>query len=111
VAGYTIVVRKHLIPALGRKRLDRLSAHDVRRLVGAKREAGLSVRMIQMIHGVLRDALAHAVREELLTRNVAKLVQIETPDYDVGQGLTVTEAQNLLAKVKGSRWHACTSAR
>jgi integrase len=64
------------------------------------------VRMVQYIHAVLRNALQNAVREELLTRNVAKLVQVETPDYEVGRGLTVAEAQRLLQTVQGIRWHS-----
>ncbi len=38
--------------------------------------AKLSARMVQSIHGVLRNALESAVREELIPRNVAKLVRV-----------------------------------
>ena len=40
--------------------------------------------MVQFAHAVLRNALQHAMREELLARNVARLVQVSTPDYQVG---------------------------
>lgn len=105
IAGYETVIRVHLVPALGHKKLTSLTPQDVRRLLAAKRDAGLSVRMVQYIHAVLRNALQHAVREELVTRNVAKLVQVEAPDYDVGKGLTITQAQRLLETVKNTRWH------
>jgi integrase len=98
-------VRVHLIPTLGKKRIDRLTPQDIRRVLTAKREAGLSVRMVQYIHAVLRNALQNAVREELIARNVAKLVQVETPDYDTGKGLTLPQARALLAAVKPTRWH------
>jgi hypothetical protein len=62
--------------------------------------------MVQYIHAVLRNALQNAVREEQLSRNVAKLVQVESPDYDVGQGLPIDEAQHLLSIVKETRWHS-----
>ncbi|WP_218105098.1 hypothetical protein [Micromonospora rhizosphaerae] len=52
--------------------------------------------MVQYIHAVLRNALQNAIREELVARNVAKLVQVETPDYEVGKGLTIAQAQRLL---------------
>ena len=42
--------------------------------------------MVQFGHAVLRNALSSAVREELVTRNVAKLVRVSTPHYEVGQG-------------------------
>jgi integrase len=105
LAGYGQIVRVHLVPTLGKKRLDRLSPQDVRQLLAAKRQAGLSVRTVQYIHAVLRNALQNAVREELVTRNVAKLVQVETPDYDTGRGLTLAQARALLAAVKSTRWH------
>jgi integrase len=105
IAGYETVIRVHLVPALGHKKLTSLTPQDVRRLLAAKRDAGLSVRMVQYIHAVLRNALQNAVREELVPRNVAKLVQVEAPDYDVGKGLTITQAQRLLETVKNTRWH------
>jgi integrase len=96
----------HLVPALGSKRLDRLTPRDVRTLLNAKKRSGLSVRMVQYIHAVLRNALQNAVREELLVRNVAKLVQVESPDYNVGSGLSPAQARKLLATVRPTRWHA-----
>ena len=105
MAGYGQVIRVHLVPALGRKRLDRLSPQDIRALLACKRQSGLSMRMVQYIHAVLRNALQHAVREELVVRNVAKLVQVESPDYEVGRGPSVAEARQLLQAVSGTRWH------
>lgn len=64
------------------------------------------MRMVQYIHAVLRNALQNAVREELVARNVAKLVQVETPDYEVGKGLTIAQAQRLLETVKRTRGHS-----
>jgi len=45
--------------------------------------------MVQSIHAVLRNALESAVREELIPRNVAKLVRVPAPRYKVNRGLTV----------------------
>ena len=49
--------------------------------------------MIQSVHPVLRNALEPAVREELLPRNVAKLVKVSTPKYKVDRGLSVDGAR------------------
>jgi integrase len=123
--GYRDVVRLHITPVLGKKKLTRLSVQDVRLLVAHTEEKcvcctqgtdkarvdrdrrccavgnccqrRLSTRMVQFTHAVLRNALQHAVREELLARNVARLVQVSTPDYQVGRGLTVAEAHRVLA--------------
>ncbi|MGI8452014.1 MAG: N-terminal phage integrase SAM-like domain-containing protein [Streptosporangiaceae bacterium] len=109
--GYEGVVRLYLIPELGNKRLSKLAARDVRVFITRIRsqclcckhgidaaraepqccarpggeccESRLSVRMIQSIHAVLRNALESAVREEVIPRNVAKLVQVATPKSTV----------------------------
>ncbi|MGI5237007.1 tyrosine-type recombinase/integrase [Dactylosporangium sp. CA-139066] len=128
--GYESVVRLHLMPGLGSKRLDKLSAHDIRAFLAAFREkcqccaAGLdkrrgpdkqccsrgkccrrmpSVRQVQFVHAVLRNALAHAVRDELVPRNVAMLVKVKAPRYKVGRGLSVDQVRTLLKTVEGHR--------
>jgi len=94
--GYELVARVHLIPALGRKRLHRLTAADVRLFVKRVESAKPppSTRLVQQVHAVLRNALQAAVREELIGRNVASLVQVASPSYDVNRGLTVAQARS-----------------
>jgi integrase len=115
-AGYETMVRRHIKPALGRKYLDALSPADVRRFVAelrAKRTTGrgggprvLSPRMVQFGHAVLRNSLSNAMREELVTRNVAKLVRVSTPDYEVGDGLDPVTARAFLAAIREERLFA-----
>jgi len=132
--GYEGVVRLHLIPGLGRKQLAKLSAQDVRAFItrtrqecqcckhgwDAQREEPrccalpgsvccqslLSARMIQSIHAVLRNALESAVREEIISRNVAKLVQVPAPRYKINRGLTTQQAKATLGAAAGHRLHA-----
>ena len=130
--GYEGIVRNYLIPGLGKKKLHRLTAPDVRTFftqvrsrcrcctegIDARREEPrccaigrccdlrLSVRSVQFIHAVLRNALQNAMREELVGRNVAKLVQVETPNYRVNRGLSVEQARTLLREASGDRWYA-----
>jgi integrase len=132
--GYEGVVRLHLIPGLGKKRLNKLGAQDVRVFMtrvrnecqcckhgwDAERDepqccalkggqccaSKLSVRMVQSIHAVLRNALQCAVREEVLPRNVAKLVTVTVPKYKVNRGLTVTEARRVLKVAADERLYA-----
>lgn len=47
----------------------------------------------------------HAEREKLITRNVAKLVQIPTPRYKIGKGLPVSDVKRLLSAAKGTRFY------
>ena len=104
--GYELVVRLHITPKLGKKRLTRLSVSDVRQFVGGLEASGMSVRGVQQAHGVLRNALEHAVRDEFVLRNVARLVQVKTPRYDIGRGLSVDQARSLLKATKRDRFHA-----
>ena len=48
-------------------------------MVDAMRADGKKPRSIQYVHATLRAALEHACREELIPRNVARLVRIEHP--------------------------------
>lgn len=65
-----------------------------------------SKRQIQFIHAVLRNALTNAEREELVTRNVAKLVQIPAPRYKIGQALPVADVRRILVEAKSTRLYA-----
>jgi integrase len=59
--------------------------------------------MVQSVHAVLRNALQTAVREEVVPRNVAKLVTVTTPNYKVNRGLTVAQARQVLKVAKDER--------
>lgn len=104
--GYELAVRRHILPTLGRKRLRQLSVTDVRRLVQRLTDAGLGVRMVQFVHAVLRNALESAVRDEAIPRNVARLVQVKTPTYDIGRGLSTVQARALLTAARDERLEA-----
>ena len=68
---YVDTVRLHLVPALGRKRLAKLTVADLDRLWKAKRDAGYSSNSVRIMRTVLRRALGQAVREGIVGRNVA----------------------------------------
>ena len=132
--GYEVVVRVHLVPGLGRRRLNRLSGTDVRLFLRRLENACLCClhgydarrdeserrccavgecckavpyrRLVQQVHAVLRNALQAAVREELVGRNVAKLVQVAGPEYGTDRGLTVEQARKLLVAARDDRLHA-----
>jgi integrase len=134
VQGYEVIVRTYLIPAIGKKRLNKLNGVDVRNLlkrvrstclcclhgtdrrrpVGSRRCCAIarccqqtpSSRLVQQVHSVLRNALAAAVREELVGRNVAKLVKISGPAYKVHRGLSADQASHLLKAAADDRLYA-----
>lgn len=70
------VVRLHLKPGLGRHRLDGLTVRIVQKFLDDLLAAGRSVATIHQTRKVLSAALTYAMRQELLTRNVARLVEL-----------------------------------
>src|SRR5205814_7485873 len=68
-AGYSVNVRKHIVPALGAIRLDRLTPQHVQEMMNARLEAGFSAKTVRYVHQVLRTALSIARRWDLVDRN------------------------------------------
>ncbi|MCB5905921.1 site-specific integrase [Streptomyces pinistramenti] len=83
-AGYEQCVRLHLKPRLGAKRLASLTIADVREFRAVMlKSKGASTAKRALVP--LRSALTAAMREDLLMRNVAQLVDLPdvvTGDYE-----------------------------
>lgn len=103
---YGHTVRLHLEPALGRKRLARLSVAEVDALWATKRKAGYKPNSVRIMRAVLRRALAQAEREGLVARNVAALSQPPRVSQPEGRSLSVEQAKKLLATASGDRLEA-----
>jgi integrase len=70
--GYRINVERHLIPALGHKRVGQLTVRDLDASASGKLAAGYAPSTVNRIRETLRSALSAAVRQDPLTRNVAR---------------------------------------
>ncbi|MTE19669.1 tyrosine-type recombinase/integrase [Streptomyces sp. TRM43335] len=94
---YAMHVRLYLVPLLGSKRLETLSPRHVRTFV-AEVSRKASPATAKEAHRVLRTALTSACREELVTRNVASLVEPpkvvsrESSPWTLDETLTFLEA-------------------
>lgn len=75
---YESTVRLYLKPGLGKKKLQRLSLQELQRFLNEQLAAGRSVRQVQVMKAVLGTALTQAMREDLIVRNVARLVELPT---------------------------------
>jgi integrase len=108
-SSYADLTRRHIIPALGHHPLDKLTPAHVRGFLREKetetsaRGRPLSARTCQLLHAVLRRALEDGVRDELVPRNVAKLVRGPRVVRPEVQPLTVDEAKALLAVAADDR--------
>jgi len=79
--SYSAVVRRHLIPALGKIWLVELRPQDLQSYYASKLakgrvdgQGGLSARSVVYHHRILSKALDYAVKMGLVVRNVAKVV-------------------------------------
>src|SRR5215467_11163765 len=99
--GYEWLIRQHVRPALGSVRLHKLSSTDVRHLVERKAESGLSAQSVRLMHALIRNVLADAEREELVHRNVAKLVRPPITQREEVRMLAVEDARRLVGIIRG----------
>jgi integrase len=77
---YSALIRTHIIPSLGAVTLQQLQPMQLQRFYNEKLEqgrvngnGGLSAQTVRYFHAILREALGHAVKWQLLSRNVAEL--------------------------------------
>ncbi|MFE2440800.1 tyrosine recombinase XerC [Streptomyces sp. NPDC059426] len=134
-AAYETLVRIYLAPGLGKKKLARLTARDIRAFLtttartcqccaqgkdkarperkrrccalGKCCESYPSDRTVRFLLVLLRAALEHAVREDELPRNVAKNVELSMGTKREIEPLTVKEGRQFLAAARGNRlWAA-----
>ncbi|WP_245205605.1 tyrosine-type recombinase/integrase [Kitasatospora sp. RG8] len=131
MSSYEPISRVYIAPVLGRKPLNRLTPADIRRFLASFRTGCLcclrrvdhsrplekqvccavrkccqrrpSARTVQYAHAVLRSSLQSAVREELLARNVARLVERPTVPHKEVQPLTPEEVRALLRAARDHR--------
>ena len=100
------VVRLHLVPALGRTRLDGLSALQLQALYRSKLDSGLSPRTVRMVHTTLHKALKQAVRWSLVPRNVSEAVDPPRERGTEIRPLDEGQAKSLLRSARGERFEA-----
>ncbi|MDP9397463.1 MAG: site-specific integrase [Actinomycetota bacterium] len=103
-------MHQHLIPHLGRRRLDQLAPQHVRAMHAALVAQGLAPATALKAHRVLAKALTDAQREGRVVRNVATLVDAPRKAAPTAGALTSAQARALLAAVAddrfASRWAA-----
>jgi integrase len=78
-----MIIRLYIRPGLGDLPLSRLTVRGVQSFLNQKIIEGHSVPKLQVIRKVLSAALTCAMRDELVGRNVARLVQL--PKHDVAE--------------------------
>jgi integrase len=72
--SYQLLINRHTLPHIGRRRLARLTPEDLERLYCEKAREGLSAQTITNLHRVLHTALSQAVGRNQIARNPCDLV-------------------------------------
>jgi integrase len=121
---YEVMARLHVVPGVGKRRIDRLTVRETQAwlnklarscqccaqekdtnrksprccAIGACCEDYPGRRVIEAARGTLRAALNHAMREELISRNVAELVKLPKVQKKLRRrnSWTVDEARRFL---------------
>ena len=110
---YESIVRIHVLPALGSKKLASLTARDIQALYAAKsvappsgREHSVSPGTIKHIAEVLHNALNVAVQWGYVPRNVAAAARAPRIAREEPTPLQPSEARALVSAIRGDPWEA-----
>ncbi|MEU4065933.1 tyrosine-type recombinase/integrase [Streptomyces wedmorensis] len=103
--GYEVAVRVHLIPGIGKHRIDRLEPEHLESLYGRMQKAGSKAGTAHQAHRTARTALGEAVRRGHTAKNAAALAK--PPRMEEGESevepYSVEEIQRLLLEVNKRR--------
>lgn len=107
-SAYRSAVNVHLIPGIGKHRLDKLEPEHLERLYAKMQRAGSSPGTAHQVHRTIRAALNEAMRRGHVVRNVATLAKAPRITEEEVDPYSVEEVQRLLeaaAKTRNStRW-------
>jgi len=91
MSTYMLAINKYIKPTMGNHKLQEFSIYNVRQALDVLKKQGCAVTMRQKCLCVLSSCLSHAMRDELIHRNVAQL--IEKIEYTPKETIIWTTAQ------------------
>ncbi|RFA10384.1 hypothetical protein B7R54_15105 [Subtercola boreus] len=100
-ATYRTVITKQIVPHIGDIPLVALKPSDVRGLDAAIISDGRSSTTSAQAYRILSVALKYAVREEIIPRNVAELVDSPRRAINRNSALTVEQCRRVIAAATG----------
>jgi integrase len=101
---YREKLETHVMPTLGKKRLDRLTATDIEKLYHDKLDAGLSPASVGMIHQYLHNLLKLAKRRRLIGQVVTEMVDPPKVEKYEARTLSIDELRLLYQAVAVHRY-------
>lgn len=102
-AAYRTAVEKHLVPAIGKHRLDRLQPEHLERLYQRMIEGGARPGTAHQVHRTARTAFGEAERRGHIPRNPAALAKPPRVQPDPIEPWGIDEVRRILGAASGSR--------
>lgn len=106
--AYRVAVTKHLVPGIGKHRLDRLEPEHLEVLYRKMLSQGSKAATAHQVHRTIRTALGEAVRRGHVARNVATLARAPRVRQEPVEPFSLEEVQSILAasagEPNGARW-------
>lgn len=111
-ASYQALIDRHIQPTMGRILVARLTVAQVQQAVARWRAtknrhrsgAVLSPRRVRYCLGILRQALDYATKQQVVQRNVAKLVDMPKSDPAEAAWWDMAEAETFLTRTRHFRY-------
>lgn len=101
---YVNILRLHVRPPLGKKKLSALRPLDIQELVDNLQEKGLSARTVRHAHAILYRALQQAVKWRILVNNPASAVDLPKQIRKEMKALTPEQAKKFLKACEKDRF-------
>ncbi|MZP28655.1 tyrosine-type recombinase/integrase [Heliobacterium undosum] len=101
--NYEYICRCHLVPELGKEKIQKLTSFHFQKMLSDKRNSGLSTRTVDLIRVVTRSAFAQAVNEGILLTNVVDKVRRPNQTKKEIRVLSTDELQRFVQSAMSDR--------
>ena len=111
--GYESMIKKHINPLIGGIKLMQLQTVHLQRMYNEKllsgradgKDGGLSPRTVRYIHQVIHGALDQALKEKLISFNVAEAVKLPKDPRKEMKVLETGDVEKFLEVAKNNRYY------
>lgn len=102
-ALYNYVTEKHIIPHIGNIPLQKLETKDIQKIINTLHEAGKSLTLVRHVYLIISGALAQALKEQKVYRNVACAVELPKKAPKKVKPLTRDQVKKFMEVAKSSK--------
>jgi integrase len=103
---YSHVAQRHLMPSLGRIKLNDLRPDQIQAVYTSKLEAGIGAHTVRLMHAILHRCLNQALKWGLISRNPADAVDKPKQRRLEIVALDLAQTKKLLTVAEGDRLEA-----